>query len=246
MKYTKNKQPFVQQQYSSSPNSSFFSKPVQEQLLTVLSVLKHEVKQYDVPVKKMIAFGKKKPFVVLIATILSLRTRDEVTLKVIEKLFREHKITSPDKLLSLGKNRLEQIIKPVNYYKTKAANLLALCEILNTKYGGNVPKSMQELISLPNVGRKTANIVLTRGFGRVDGIAVDTHCHRIPNRLGLINTKTPEETEKVLMKLLPQSAWAFYSEVMGPSGQGRCKPVAPKCSKCPIWQWCRYEKKGPY
>lgn len=211
-------------------------------LLAILKTLKKEVKKYDVPVVTMIASNKGDPFKVLIATVLSLRTRDETTLAAAQRLFA--KASSPKKMLQLKEKEIATLIYPVGFYNTKAKNIHKICSILMQEHGGNVPKTMQQLLAFPNVGRKTANLVLTLGHGIVEGIAIDTHCHRIPNRMKIIKSRNPDETEERIMQLLPKRYWATFNDVFVAFGQGRCKPIGPVCRGCPVENYCAYEKKN--
>ena len=213
----------------------------QKKFIKILNLVRKEVKNYDVPVITMIANNKGKPFKILISTVLSLRTRDKTTLKATNNLFK--KIKTPEDILRLGEKKLSKLIYPVGFYNTKSKNIIKICNILINKHNSKVPKSMGELLKLPNVGRKTANIVLTLGFNIIDGIAIDTHCHRIPNRLGIINTKTPEETEKAIMKILPKKYWDKFNDNFVAFGQGKCKPLNPDCNDCVLRKMCEYGKE---
>ena len=182
---------------------------------------------------------KYNPFQLLVATILSARTKDELTEYVSRKLFK--KVKSPGDLLKLSKEELEKEIYPVGFYKTKARNLLKLAKILLEKYGGKVPDKFEELLKLPGVGRKTANILLSYAFGK-PAIAVDTHVHRIFNKWGFVNTKTPEETEIALRKKLPKKLWKMVNNLLVSFGKNICKPINPLCEKCPINELCPHPK----
>lgn len=210
-------------------------------LTTVLRILKKEARNYNVPVVTMIATNKGNPFKVLIATVLSLRTRDEMTLEASKRLFAA--ASTPKTMLKLGEKEIAKHIYPVGFYNIKAKNIEKICDILLQEHNAKVPKTMSELLQLPNVGRKTANLVLTLGHGIVEGIAIDTHCHRIPNRMGIITTKDPDATEQAIMRLLPKKEWIHFNDVFVAFGQGRCKPIGPLCKDCPVTQYCNYEKK---
>lgn len=177
----------------------------------------------------------KSPFHVLVSCVLSLRTKDEVTSAASARLFA--RANSPGELLSVPVTEVERLIYPVGFYKTKAKNLHRICEQLLERFDGKVPADFDLLVSLPGVGRKTANLVLSKGFG-VPAICVDTHVHRISNRLGWINTKTPEQTEKELKKLLPREYWIEINDLLVPFGQKVCQPVSPWCSKCDVEKLC--------
>lgn len=175
------------------------------------------------------------PYKALISCLLSLRTRDSITFPVAEKLFQA--ADTPDKMLDLTYEELCEKIKSINYYRTKAENILNISKILAEKYNGEVPSGMEELLAFRGVGRKTANIVISVGFQK-PALAVDTHVHRISNRLGLVSTKNPEETEFELMKKLPKKYWRKWNQIMVLHGQNTCKPITPLCKTCPIIDYC--------
>ncbi len=176
------------------------------------------------------------PYYVLISCMLSHRTKDEVTYSAAKRLF---KLTdSPQRLLSLSLNKIEKIIYPVGFYKTKAKNIKKVSRLLVKNYHGKVPEKFNELIKLPGVGRKTAGIVLTHAFNK-PAMPIDTHCHRIANRLGWVKTKTPEQTELELKKIVPKKYWIELNELLVKHGQNICKPISPLCSKCTIVRHCK-------
>ena len=189
----------------------------------------------DAPVVTLIKERTKDPYQILISTILSLRTKDKVTHKASKKLFRA--ADTPEKMIKLSLKKIEELIYPVGFYHTKAKNIIEISKILINKYNGNVPDYLDELLQLPGVGRKTANLVITLGFGK-DGICVDTHVHRISNRLGYVKSKNPFETEMQLREKLPREWWIKYNDLLVAFGQTICKPVSPLCSKCPIEIYC--------
>lgn len=179
------------------------------------------------------------PLSILIGTILSARTRDESTSAVVRELFSKYKTAR-----SLAKAKLsdvEKIIKRTGFYHVKAKRIIEVASIIDTKYSGLVPKTMEELISLPGVGRKTANCVLVYAFDE-PAIPVDTHVHRISNRLGLVKTKVPEETEIELMKKIPREYWIRINDTFVMYGQNICKPISPMCPVCQIKKECNYYK----
>lgn len=179
------------------------------------------------------------PLSILIGTILSARTRDESTSAVVRELFSKYKTAR-----SLAKAKLsdvEKIIKRTGFYHVKAKRIIEVASIIDSKYSGTVPKTMDELISLPGVGRKTANCVLVYAFDE-PAIPVDTHVHRISNRLGLVKTKIPEETEIELMKKIPRKYWIRINDTFVMYGQNICKPISPMCSVCQIKKECSYYK----
>ena len=182
----------------------------------------------------------KIPFKVLISTLLSLRTKDETTAKPSYNLFNI--ADTQQKILSLPTKKLEKIIYPVGFYKTKARRIKDICDILIKKYNNKVPDDIDELLKLKGVGRKTANLVVSLGYGK-PGLCIDTHCHRIPNRWGWITTKTPFETEMTLRNILPQKYWKEFNDYLVAFGQNVCRPVGPRCYECRLEKWCRYSKK---
>jgi len=176
------------------------------------------------------------PFKVLISCILSLRTKDTTTGPAALRLFSL--ADTPKKMLQLDLKMIEQSIYPVGFYRNKAAQIMDICQQLTEKYDGYVPESIEELLEFKGVGRKTANLVVTLGFGR-PGICVDTHVHRICNRWGYITTKTPDETEARLREILPGRYWLRINDLLVTFGQNLCRPVSPFCSKCPVYGFCQ-------
>ena len=183
--------------------------------------------------------GKTTPFKVLISCILSLRTKDEVTYNSARKLFKLAK--NPKEMLKLSKEKIAKTIYPVGFYKKKAETILKVSKQIIERYGSKVPSKMEELLKLNGVGRKTANVVLLYGFKK-NALPIDTHCHRIANRIGWVKTKTPEETEKELRKILPKKYWREINELFVKHGQKICRPISPICSKCKIRKYCK--RKG--
>ena len=179
----------------------------------------------------------RDPFKVLISCILSLRTKDEVTAQASKRLFARAE-TPEAMLLNLTKEELESLIYPVGFYHRKAEQILDIARVLIDQYESRVPDEIDELLKLKGVGRKTANIVVTMGFNKL-GVAVDTHVHRISNRLGLVATKTPEQTEFALRKTLPKKYWIILNNLLVMHGQNICTPISPKCSICPISEYCK-------
>lgn len=189
----------------------------------------------EVPVLTKIAAEQRSPFLVLVGCLLSLRTKDETTEKAMERLMK--RAHTPDELLSIPTEELEKIIYPVGFYRNKSRLLKEISQIVIEKYHRTVPDSIEELTTIRGIGRKTANIVVTEGFGKA-GIAVDTHVHRISNRLGAVRTRTPRETEDALRKDLPRKYWAVYNPLLVTHGQKTCAPLSPFCSKCPVSDLC--------
>ena len=175
------------------------------------------------------------PFRVLIATVLSQRTRDEVTERAAGKLFARY--TTAAALANADVGDIEELIHEVGFYRVKAPRIKEIARIIHNDFKGRVPEDMDSLLSLPGVGRKTANCVLVYGFGK-NAIAVDTHVHRISNRLGLVSTKTPEETEVKLLEVVPRKHWRHINELLVRFGQGICRPIGPKCGGCPLAELC--------
>jgi endonuclease III len=200
----------------------------------VVTILQDSYKG-DVPSVTKVANENKDPFLVLIGCILSLRTKDEVTEVAAARLFR--KAHTPGEILSLPVRELEKLIYPVGFYRTKARTIQGISKKVLEEYNGKVPDTMEELLSFNGVGRKTANIVITEGFNKA-GIAVDTHVHRISNRLGAVCTKNPNETEDALRKVLPRKHWRLYNMLLVTHGKRTCAPLSPFCSRCPIYRFC--------
>jgi len=180
---------------------------------------------------------RKKPdaFRILISCLLSLRTQDKNTEKASRKLFEV--VDTPKGILKLPIKRLEKLIYSSGHYKKKARVLKHVSRVLVDKFNGKVPKTREELMGIKGIGPKTANIVLAFAYGK-KVLPIDTHCHRIPNRLGWIKTKTPEQTEKALAKLLPLKYWNEFNAIFVQFGQTICKPISPFCSQCPVRKYC--------
>jgi len=175
------------------------------------------------------------PYQILIATILSLRTKDTLTAQVAPKLFAL--ASTPHQMVKHTPEQIEKVIYPVGFYRNKAKSILAISEQLIQNHNGAVPDDLDELLKLPGVGRKTANLVVTAGFNK-PGICVDIHVHRICNRWGYVQTKTPEKTEFALRDKLPQEYWIEFNGLLVSMGQNLCTPTSPWCSKCPVIQFC--------
>jgi len=187
------------------------------------------------PIINKLAKKNASPFEILIATMMSSRTKDETTEKAAERLF--NKFNTPQKLLKANPKDIEKLIYPVGFYKTKAKNMIQIANIILNTYKGKVPSSQKELTELPGVGIKTAALVLSEGFG-IDEICVDTHVHRISNRLAFVKTKTPEETYYELKKVLPKKFWRKINYYLVSYGQTVCTPLRPKCDACGIKELC--------
>ena len=199
------------------------------------SRLKRYFTQTQSPVVQFMEVRTLDPFRVLVATILSARTKDQTTTLVSERLFK--KVKTMDDLAKVHMAELERLIFPVGFYRTKARMLNKLPVAVQSLYKGIIPQTVEELIKLPGVGRKTANLVVTEAFNK-PGICVDVHVHRISNRLGLVETRSPEETEKSLRKLLATRYWKTWNRYFVAFGQTLCTPLRPKCQQCPIYDDC--------
>jgi len=208
----------------------------QDQITAALRVVKHEIRQWEEPVVGVVArLSNRDPFRILISCLLSLRTKDKTTHEASTRLFAlAHQ---PSAMLTLPLKKIERAIYPVGFYRTKAKSIHAICRRLLDVYGGMVPDSVEELVTLSGVGRKTANLVVTVGYGK-PGICVDIHVHRISNRWGYVKTKTPEETEQALRRKLPRPYWITFNDLLVPYGQNLCQPVSPLCSKCKLTKYC--------
>ena len=178
---------------------------------------------------------RNDPWAVLVSTIISLRTKDEVTIISSKRLLE--KAPGPVQLASLKDKEIEKLIYPAGFYRNKTASLKKIAEILLEQYNGKVPSTMEELLALPGVGRKTANLVLTEAFD-LEGLCVDIHVHRISNRCGWLKSKTPEETEMILREIQPKKFWKRINYLLVLYGQGVCRPVSPYCSRCVIEKHC--------
>jgi endonuclease-3 len=205
----------------------------------IFILLKKEFKNYKIPV-----LSRKKweeivhtPYTTLISCLLSLRTKDEITEQASIRLLK--KFDSPKKMTELPIHKIQSLIYPVGFYKTKAKRIKEISKSLIDNYNGNVPESFTELLELKGVGRKTANIVMVYGHNKKGFLPIDTHCHRIPNRLGWIKTKTPEQTEHALRKILPDKYWDDFNHIFVKFGQTICVPISPFCSRCPIDRYCK-------
>lgn len=202
---------------------------------SVLAILEAEMPQFAQPLIDQMGAEDQTPFRILVATILSLRTKDTLTAVVAPRLFAE--ADTPAGLLALGEARVAALIYPVGFYRTKARSLMQICAELLARYDGQVPADLDALLALPGVGRKTANLVLTAGFG-LPGICVDIHVHRICNRWGYVQTRDPEATELALRACLPPRHWLSINRLLVTLGQHICHPTSPRCSACPVAAHC--------
>jgi len=204
-------------------------------------ILKKESKNWNAPVVAFMGRNGNDPFKILISTILSLRTKDQITAQASDRLFKV--ADTPEKILKLSEKEIVKLIYPVGFYRNKAKIIKEISKILVEKFNSKVPDDLETLLSFKGVGRKTANLVLSEGFGK-PAICVDVHVHRISNRIGLVKTKSPEETEFKLMEILPKKYWKYINFVLVAFGQTICKPVKPKCKDCPIVKYCENDKKS--
>ena len=188
-------------------------------------------------------FSHYTPFQQLIATLLSSRTKDSTTIPLVEKMFKKYR--TPQDFLTIDLKELESLIYGIGFYKVKAKNIKKLSKIVIEKYNSKIPENFVELISLPGVGPKTANCILGNTFHQ-PAIAVDIHVHRISNRLGLVKTKEPEQTEAQLKKILPQDLWNKVNPLLVDHGQRVCLPRKPKCERCLIRKYCLYYENRPF
>jgi endonuclease-3 len=206
-----------------------------EQIHPVIARLQENLKQWDIPIVSHLAEMGEDPFKILISTLLSLRTKDETTTAATARLFSLAR--SPREMLQLSEAAIIKAIYPVGFYRNKAKTIHHICRELIDRYHARVPDHLEALLALKGVGRKTANLVISLGFGR-PAICVDTHVHRISNRLGYVATKTPEQTEKALRSKLPVRYWRDYNTLLVAFGQQICRPVSPFCSRCPVSGYC--------
>ncbi len=192
-----------------------------QQIHACIRILKREIRRWQEPIVGVVAKASRRdPFQILISTVLSLRTKDQTTAEASARLFRL--ATTPKTMLAVPRRTIERAIYPVGFYRTKARH---------------IHDTIEELLTLKGVGRKTANLVVTLGF-RKPGICVDTHVHRISNRWGYLRTKTPEQSEQVLRRKLPRRYWIIYNDLLVPFGQNHCTPVSPHCSQCKLARYC--------
>jgi endonuclease III len=200
----------------------------------IVRVLREYLKD-DVPVVTRLSREKKDPFLVLVGTLLSLRTKDETTEQAMAKLMTRAR--TPGEILSLQDEELQDLIYPVGFYRNKTRTLKEVSKLIIEKYKGIVPDTADELLKIKGVGRKTANLVINEGYGK-PAVCVDTHVHRISNRLGLVSTRNAHQTEDALMLVLPQKYWIVFNTLLVGFGQKVCKPISPFCSRCPLAHLC--------
>jgi len=206
-----------------------------EEFIAIWPVLKKQIRSLKLPWIDEMTIRERDPFQVLISCILSLRTQDKTTEEASRRLFRMAR--TPETLAQIPVAEIQKAIYPVGFYRVKAKQIREMSEEIVKKYRGRVPDTIEELLILKGVGRKTANLVVTVGYNR-DGICVDTHVHRIANRWGLIQTKNPTATEFALREILPRKYWRQLNGLLVAFGQGICKPISPLCSVCRIYEVC--------
>lgn len=202
----------------------------------VVAEVKNTIRRWKEPVLGVVARETRDPFRILIACLLSLRTKDQTTADASQRLFQL--ADTPENMRTLSVKTIEKAIYPVGFYKNKAKQIRAICQSLLRDFRGRVPDTIEELLTLKGVGRKTANLVVTVGY-RKPGICVDIHVHRISNRWGYVQTRTPEETERALRHKLPTKYWITFNDWLVPFGQHLCRPISPFCSQCPVSQYCQ-------
>jgi len=202
-----------------------------------MRTLAREIQGLELPAVENISEAQAdEPFQILIATLLSARTQDATTHAASTRLFKRARTARS--LARLPLDEIERLIYPVSFYRNKARHVKACCEMLTTRFGGRVPRTMEELVTLPGVGRKTANLVMILAFKSRDNICVDTHVHRISNRLGWVQTRVPEETEQALYRATDQRWWPFINLYLVTWGQNVCRPLSPRCGVCAIASEC--------
>ncbi len=206
-----------------------------DEIHTVIETLREEYKNWQTPAVTIVAQCNGSPFKVLISCIISLRTKDEVTAKASARIFA--RAQTPEAMAELSADDISQLIYPAGFYHNKAEQIALLSRRLMTEYGGTVPDNIDGLLEFKGVGRKTANLVMTLGFGK-PGICVDIHVHRICNRLGYVSTRSPDETERVLRVQLPTEYWIMINDLLVAFGQNHCHPVSPRCSNCRLFNVC--------
>jgi endonuclease-3 len=212
-------------------------KPSSSTVHAVMRALARAIDNLDLPaVEKIAENSQEDPFEVLIATMLSAQTRDAVTAAASARLFAAAR--TPRTLAKLSEKQIETLIYPVSFYRHKAKHVRATCRLLVDRFKGRVPATMEELLMLPGVGRKTANLVLILSFKSLKNICVDTHVHRISNRLGWVETRTPDETEQALYTRTRERWWPYINLYLVTWGQNVCRPIYPRCGACVIREYC--------
>lgn len=203
-------------------------------ILKTIKLIEKQVKEFNIPWVTQVS-RRKDPYKVLISCILSLRTKDKTTASASQRLFKI--ADNPKKMLKLSRAHLQRLIYPVGFYRNKAKVILEISRKIIEDFRGRVPDNLEELLKLKGVGRKTANLVLGLGYG-IPSICVDTHVHRISNRLGWIRTKNPHQTESALKKIIPKSYWIELNTTLVAFGQNICLPISPFCNRCSVNKYC--------
>jgi endonuclease-3 len=222
---------------SKSPNHQITRSPNSSAVVPVLQRLRRAIRGMDeLAVEKISEDSREDPFRVLIATMLSAQTRDEVTHAAATRLFRVAR--TPRTMAALSTPRIQRLIYPVSFYRNKARHVRQACREILDRFGGRVPSRMEDLLTLPGVGRKTANLVLILSHASRENICVDTHVHRISNRLGWVRTKTPDQTEQALYRVVPRRWWPDVNLLLVTWGQNVCRPVYPRCRACVLRPLC--------
>lgn len=206
-----------------------------DKVIKTIRLISNQVEPFVVPSVTVVS-RENDPFRVLVSCILSLRTKDKTTIEASQRLFQV--ADNPRSMIKLSKARLQKLVYPVGFYRNKAGVILGLSRRILRDFNGRVPDNLDELLSIKGVGRKTANLVLGLGFG-IPAICVDTHVHRISNRLGWVRTKAPEETEEALKRIVPKRLWIDLNTVFVTFGQNICVPVSPFCSRCFVSKLCK-------
>ena len=213
-------------------------RPSPDTVSRVLGTLARKVDGLELPaVEKISESQKEDPFQILISALLSARTQDATTLAASTRLFA--RASTPQTMMKLSVRQIEKLIYPVSFYRNKAVFVKDASRMLVEKFGGRVPETLEELITLPGVGRKTANLVMILAFRSRKNICVDIHVHRISNRLGWVSTRTPEDTEQALYEMIPKRWWPLINLYLVTWGQNMCRPVYPRCHECAIARDCR-------
>ncbi|OGX19082.1 MAG: endonuclease III [Omnitrophica WOR_2 bacterium RBG_13_44_8b] len=208
---------------------------MEDKILKTIKLVRKQIKSFKIPSVTVVS-GQKDPYQVLISCILSLRTKDKTTVEASRRLFQV--ADNPYSMVKLLQRRLEKLIYPVGFYRNKSRTILGISAKIIKDSSGRVPHTLEGLLALNGVGRKTANLVLGLGFN-IPAICVDTHVHRISNRLGWVKTKKPEETEEALKKIIPRRLWIDLNTLLVTFGQNICLPVSPFCSKCHVYNFCK-------
>ena len=204
-------------------------------MAAIIRLLERELEKKELPIVTRLAEEHRDPFEILISTLISLRTKDEVTAAATERLFAL--ASTPEEMIGLAEEKIRKAIYPAGFYRNKAKTILHVCRELIDRFQSRVPDSIEELLTFKGVGRKTANLVVSLGFNGA-GLCVDTHVHRISNRMGYVRTKNPEETEFALRAKLPPEHWSRYNTLFVAFGRNTCRPISPLCSHCPVEAYC--------